>query len=75
VELTEAELHAAERLHARVDATPELMLVELVTGPPPAVPVFEAAGYSAPAELELGDARRPPASSSSQEASRPELER
>lgn len=42
VEITEAELEHARELHARVDATPEVMTVELVDGPPPDVPRFAA---------------------------------
>lgn len=42
VEITEAELLAARELHARVEADPEVMTVELVDGPPPDVPRFDA---------------------------------
>jgi hypothetical protein len=44
VEITEAELLAARELHARVDATPAVMTVELVDGPPPDVPRFASEG-------------------------------
>jgi hypothetical protein len=40
VEITEVELLAARRLLARVDATPEVMVVEIVEGAPPEVPRF-----------------------------------
>lgn len=43
VELTNPELEAAAKLHAHVDATPELMVVELVDGDPPDVPRFDTA--------------------------------
>lgn len=42
IEITEAELEHARELHARVDATPEVMTVELVVGAPPDVPRFAA---------------------------------
>jgi hypothetical protein len=42
VEITEAELEHARTLHARVDADPEVMVVELVDGAPPDVPRFDA---------------------------------
>jgi hypothetical protein len=42
VEITEAELLRAQELHARVDATPERMRVQLVEGAPPDVPRFDA---------------------------------
>lgn len=44
VEITEAELHAAERTLCRVDATPALMSVEVVEGAPPETPRFAAEG-------------------------------
>jgi hypothetical protein len=42
VEITEGELLHAQTLHARVEADPERMVVELVDGPPPEVPRFDA---------------------------------
>lgn len=42
VEITEAELLHARTLLARVDADPEVMVVELVAGAPPDVPRFDA---------------------------------
>jgi hypothetical protein len=42
LEFTNPELEHAATLHARVDADPEVMVVELVDGPPPDVPRFEA---------------------------------
>ena len=42
VEITEAELLHARTLLARVDATPEIMAVELIDGTPPDTPRFAA---------------------------------
>jgi hypothetical protein len=42
VEITEDEFLRARDTCARVDATPELMIVEVVEGPPPDVPRFAA---------------------------------
>jgi len=44
VEISEAELLHASTLLARVDATPEVMTVEVVEGEPPEVPRFAAEG-------------------------------
>jgi hypothetical protein len=44
VEFTNPELEHAATLHARVDADPERMVVELVDGPPPDVPRFASEG-------------------------------
>jgi hypothetical protein len=42
--LDNRELERARTLHARVDATPRVMVVELVDGEPPDVPRFAAEG-------------------------------
>jgi hypothetical protein len=48
VEITEAELLHARTLLARVEADPEIMVVELVDGDPPDTPRFDA-DWQAPA--------------------------
>jgi hypothetical protein len=45
VEFDNPELEAAAKLHARVDATPELMVIELVEGEPPDQPRYATAGH------------------------------
>jgi len=56
VEISGGELEHARALHAKVSADPEVMVVELVDGPPPDVPRFEAGSEGEHAELggELG---------------------
>lgn len=48
IEVTADELEAARELCAHVDATPERMALELVDGPPPDVPRYDAS-YPRPA--------------------------
>ena len=45
VEITEDELLAARTMLCRVDATPEVMIVETVEGSPPEVPRFASEGH------------------------------
>lgn len=40
LEITEAELLAAERTLCRVDATPEVMIIQVIEGEPPDTPRF-----------------------------------